>query len=563
MKMSCHLGKSEKQAPKKARMISHQLMLRGGYLRETKTGLYCRLPLYTRTLKQLNALLDRELDAMGAEEILLPLGPAIEPAAQNRSSNHARDGQGPCLSVSAAISEFTADLLGRDIVSFKQLPLFLHQSAVRSEPGARSRDGVIDARQALIREIAGFALSSEAEQMLADALAGVFNRLAEHTRLVCHWAEDLSSTGWDRLLLAPALIGPTDILRCRTCGYAATPDSAGSKIAEYEQDTELRVMESIDGPGLIQVEPLAAFLNIPVWKTTKTLLFQADDQTVAVMLRGDCDASAAKIKYYLGCQRLVLTPPELLQTLTRAAVGYAGPIGLPAEVRLLGDEYVRGRVNFECGANQTNHHLINVNFGRDCPLPEFADFKLSRAGQGCPNCNEGRLETVSGIRLALLQGLAPDPRRRPLGLTCMGRDGKPEPLTALHATLWLENWAAAVIEQHHDDKGIIWPMAMAPFKVYLIGLNLKDEALRRAAEALYRELWHRGIDTLYDERDAGAGAKFADAELFGIPLYVTLSSRTFADQTLEIKFRDTAQRLLLGHAEALSVIAEKCQKLAE
>ena len=192
--------------------------------------------------------------------------------------------------------------------------------------------------------------------------------------------------------------GEDTILFCDACDCAANQEKASSRLEEFEQETELKPMEAVLGKGLIGTGPLSEFLKIPLWKTTKTLIFEADDKVVAVMVRGDCDVNEIKVVNRLGCKSLRLASPDRIKTLTGAEVGYAWPIGLPADVLVLADHYVNGRVNFECGANQTDHHNVNVNFGRDLPLPEFGDFRMAREGDGCPQC-QGKLQSARGIEI--------------------------------------------------------------------------------------------------------------------------------------------------------------------
>jgi len=308
-------------------------------------------------------------------------------------------------------------------------------------------------------------------------------------------------------------------------------------------------MEMVCGPGLIQPAPLAEFLGIPVWLTTKLLLFLADGRPVAVMVRGDCDVSETKVRRRLGGGRLELAPPETVRALTGAEVGYAGPIGLAADVQILADAQTRDRVNFECGANRTDHHLIHVNFDRDLPRPEFGDYAAAAAGHGCPRCDAGRLADGVAAEIARVTGSGAAPAD-PDGPTCLDQEGRSRSIGWVQLSLDLTALVAAAVEQHHTAAGIVWPRALAPAAVHLVALNLEDVEVAHAAAALYTTLRADGIPVLFDDRDARAGDKFAGADMLGLPVVLTLSRRTHQAGELELQIRG-GERETLPREEAL------------
>jgi prolyl-tRNA synthetase len=238
-------------------------------------------------------------------------------------------------------------------------------------------------------------------------------------------------------------------------------------------------------------------------------------------------------------------------------VGYAGPIGLPPEVTVIADHYTYNRVNFECGANRTDYHYIDVNFGRDFPLPTFGDFKLTKEGNLCPRCNKGKLKEAHGIEIGHIIKLG---TKYSLKMTCNYQDktGKTHPVYMGCYGLNVSRISAAVIEQNHDDGGIIWPIHIAPYQVHLIGLNLEKEDVRNETENLYRRLLEEKIDVLYDDRDLRAGEKFSDADLFGMPVRLTISKKTCKEHRIELKFRDKSQSEFLSYNETLKTIKDFC-----
>jgi prolyl-tRNA synthetase len=306
-------------------------------------------------------------------------------------------------------------------------------------------------------------------------------------------------------------------------------------------------MEAVLGEGLIGVEALAKFLNIPVWKTTKTLIYEADDKVVAVAVRGDCDVNELKVANFLCCKRLRLASAQLIKELTGAEVGYAGPISLPTSVRVIADRGVGNRINFECGANKTNYHNINVNFGRDLPVPEYGEFKLAKAGDRCPGC-DGTLQAAKGIEVGHIFELG---TKYSEAMNCRFLDaqGKSQPAVMGCYGIGVTRMAAAWIEQNHDDKGIIWSPQIAPFDAHLIGLNLEDASVSAEAENVYQRLQAGGFEVLFDDRPARAGEKFSDADLIGIPARVTISKRALEQKKLEFKWRAESQAQLLSLEE--------------
>ncbi|MGC9034348.1 MAG: YbaK/EbsC family protein, partial [Verrucomicrobiia bacterium] len=318
------------------------------------------------------------------------------------------------------------------------------------------------------------------------------------------------------------------------------------------QDKEMLPMQEVLGEGIIQAEPLSRFLNIPMWKITKTILYEADGKLVAVMVRGDCDVNEVKVANYLKCNSLKLLAPEKIKDLTGAEVGYAGPIGLPEGTLIIADNYVNGRVNFECGANKTNYHNINVNFGRDLPYPVFGDFKLAKDGDGCPKC-DGRLESARGIEVGHIFKLG---TKYSEAMNCryLDSEGKSRPVIMGCYGIGVSRIAAACVEQSHDDRGIIWPIQIAPYHVHLIGLNLEDKAVSDEAERVYSTLNKEGIETLYDDRQLRAGEKFSDADLIGIPVRLTISKRTLEQGKIEFKLRSAQKTELMSLNEAIEKI---------
>ncbi len=547
MRQSRHFGITVKDAPKDARTAAHRLLLRAGYLRTVSPGVHVTLPFFRRVTDRLERAARDGLEARGFEEVALPLlatGPLAGGCAWR-----AQDARGATVGIGPDGMAAVRAVAARDIRSYKDLPRRAFQLGRRPGSEFAGRGSWLDGREFLALDAFAFdcdetaaaeslgAMRGSCEVLLG--LAGLSGRSFE--------ADVGPGTRHGCTLGVPAAGGDVEALACDACSYAADPSVADSRLERLPQETAMRPMEAVHGPGLVGVGPLAEFLGIPVGQTTKTLLFQADGQVVAVMVRGDCDVNEAKLRRRLGCRELALAAPAVIREVTGAEVGYAGGVGLPASVRVVADHYTRDRVNFECGANRTDYHSINVNWGRDLPLPEFGDVKSARPGERCARCAAGRLTPMPAVAVGrLVTGTGADG-----GPVYQDPGGTPQPATITGCTFNLTRLAVLAAETHHDDAGLKWPAGIAPFGVHLIGLNLEDEAVRAQAESLYASLRAAGVAVLFDDRDARAGEKFSDSDLFGIPVRLTVSKRMVREGKVELKRRGAAESEPVTVAEGI------------
>jgi len=553
------LPRAARDLPRGAAPGSTRRLAQAAFIREASPGFFTALPLLQAALVRLEQLLREALAAPGGQEwawpAVLPLPPAGsggEPALRCAFS----DRSGATLAAAPPDDSLVLRLLAQDLNSYKQLPQLLYgfRRAWRHEHQAKA--GLAAARE--YPALRAWALADAVERLPLGHPAGeLLGRvLCDRLNLPVTWIEGEpgpDGAGPGRILLVPLPEGPAATLQCPVCGYAAAAEWATGRLPQFPQDAGPAERAAVHGPGLIQVEPLARHIGIPVWKTTKMLLFLADGRPVAVMLRGDSHAAENKLVRFLGCRRLELAPPDLVRELTGAEVGYAGPLGLPPAVRVIADVETRDRVNFECGANRTDYHLVNVNFGRDLPWPDFDDFKRAAAGQACSRCGEGTLEAGAGLPVGRLDFWAPG-QVAGSGCAYLDRDGSSRSPWLGVLGLDLFGVTAALAEVHHDERGLLWPPAVAPGLVHLVGLNLEDENVAREAASLYLELERNGLPTLFDDRDLKAGDKFAEAELIGLPAQLTISRRTCQAGQLELKFRRRPERELLTPDQAIARI---------
>jgi len=565
MKQSRLLGKTLREIPKDAQTAAHALMLRAGYIQQLSAGVYIYLPLLHRTLAKLSQIVREEMEAAGGVELLMP---ALQPRELWEESKRwerytavdgimfaFKDRRGATACLGPTHEEVITDILRREVQSYKDLPKCAFQIQTKFRDEIRPRFGLMRAREFIMKDAYSFDADEAGLEVSYEAMRRAYHRICERIgyryRAVEADSGAIGGSGSQEFMVLGDN-GEDTILYCDKCDYAANQERAQSRLQEFPQDAEQKPMEAVFGEGLIGVDKLAKFLNIPIWKTTKTMIYQADDKVVAVVVRGDCGVNEVKVANFLDCKLLKLASAETIKELTGAELGYAGPMGLPPSVRILADHGANHRVNFECGANKTNYHNINVNFGRDLPLPEFGDFKLAKEGQGCSRC-EGKLKSARGIEVGHIFKLG---TKYSEAMNCRYVDaqGKSLPVIMGCYGIGVTRMAVALIEQNHDDKGILWSPQIAPFHAHLIGLNLEDPAVSEQAEKIYQQIRQSGVEVLFDDRLARAGEKFSDADLIGIPARLTISKRTIEQGKVEFKLRREAKAELMSLEDALARI---------
>ena len=433
--------------------------------------------------------------------------------------------------------ETVTDLARNYIESYRDLPVILNQNQWKFRDEVRVSGGLLRTREFLMQDAYSFdrdeAGLDQSFQIMSDAYHSIFERTGLSVTVVKADSGTMGGSDSEEFVLESD-VGEDSIIVCDSCDEKANVEKAESKFENLKQDTDLKPMEALEGKGIIGVEELAKFLKIPVEQTTKTLLFQADDKVVAAMIRGDYDVSEAKLKNYLGCNELNLASAETVKKVTGAEVGYAGPVGLPAEVEVVADLTCKDRTNFEAGANKTDYHNINVNFDRDFPTPTFSDIRAAREGDGCAKC-KGTLSMSNAIELGHVFKLG-TAYSETMKALYSDEDGKKKPILMGCYGIGISRIVGAAVEASHDEKGIIWPQNLAPYDMHLVVLG-NDKEVQEQAEQLYEDLWDSGIEVLYDDRDCSAGAKFADADLIGIPHRLVVSAKSLKAGGVEYKKR--------------------------
>lgn len=561
MRQSQLFGKTQILKPRDVHIASHELLIRGGFIYPVAAGIYNFLPLGFRVLEKIDHIIKEELAKRGVQHLIMPF---VHPASLWKETGRFtkmrkilavfKAQHGGDYLLAPTHEETVTDLARNYIFSYRDLPVILNQNQWKYRDEIRATGGLLRTREFLMQDAYSFDKNEEglekSFQTISEAYHAIFKRMGFDITVVKADSGAMGGSGSEEFMVLSEN-GEDTIFACDKCFYKANIEKAESIFPVYSQEKEQKPMKAVLGKGLIGVEPLAKFLNIPATQTTKTLLYQADDRVIAVCVRGEYNVSEVKLANLLGCVNLSLATPETVKKLTGAEVGYAGPIGLPKEIEVYWDETTKGRVNFECGGNKTNYHNINVNFGRDVEIPKkFVDIRNVKAGEICPQCQKGQLQEQRAIELGHVFKLG-TLYAKAMEANFIDRDGKEKPLVMGCYGIGITRIMAAYIEQHHDEKGMIWSRALSPFDCHLVAIEQSNNgAIGRKADKLYEKLLSVGVDVLYDDRtNVSAGEKFADCDLIGIPVRLVVSEKT--GDKIEWKDRDRDKTELLTLEEVI------------
>lgn len=544
MRLSTLFGRTLRQAPAEAETTSHRLLLRGGFVRPVAAGIYAYLPLGWAVLRRLEAILREEMTAIGGQEVRLPvLHPADLWRATDRWSRlgpeliRFQDRTGRDFALGMTHEEVITALARQEIRSYRQLPCLVYQihTKVRDEP--RPRGGLIRLREFLMKD----AYSFHADMADLDAFyprvqqayRTIFARCGLSVVMVQADPGMIGGSGSHEFVL-PSPVGEETIVLCGQCSYAADADlgEVSKRLADEPPPALDQPPALVETPGVTTIADLAYFFNRPPTAFLKTVFFVADGRLVAACIRGDLEISEAKLRRVIGAQTLRLATAEELQAVG-IPPGFGSPVGL-RNVLVVADDSVPGR-SFIAGANRPDYHLLNVVPGRDFQADIVADIAQATAGWPCARCG-GPVESTRGLELGHTFKLGIT-YSQALGATYRAADGHEHPLVMGCYGIGLDRLMAAIVEQHHDEKGIVWPPAVAPADLHLCALAIDQPAVRQEAEILYQRLQQAGYQVLYDDRDESPGVKFADADLIGIPWRLTVSPRTLQAGVVELKAR--------------------------
>ena len=570
MQLSQYLLATLREAPADVEVISHRLMLRAGMVRQLAAGIYTWLPLGLRVLHKVEKIVREEMDRAGAQEVLMP---AIQPAELWRESGR-WDKYGPELlrindrherefCFGPTHEEIITDLVRREIRSYKQLPANFYQIQTKFRDEIRPRFGIMRAREFLMKDAYSFHMSEECLQKTYELMyrtySTIFDRLGLKYRAVLADTGNIGgSASHEFHVLADS--GEDRIVYTDNGKYAANIELAEAPMPASVRKAPSAKMQTVDTPVQHSIEEVSKFLGVPPAQCLKTLVVKGENDTlVTLVLRGDHELNRLKAeKLSAVAKPLEFVKAELIRTRIGCGVGSLGPVN--AGTTVIADHSALAVADFVCGANTDGQHLTGVNWGRDLPLPAAADIRNIVDGEPAPNC-AGPLRIAQGIEVGHIFQLGTK-YSSAMKTVCLDENGSARTLIMGCYGIGLSRIVAAAIEQNHDERGIIWPDAIAPFAVALVPINMhKSKRLQDAAFKLYHELIETGLEVIIDDRKERPGVMFADTELIGIPHRLTLSDSGLDAGTVEYKFRRDANKQVIPLAEAVSYIRSRIRKL--
>ncbi|HUP00264.1 MAG TPA: proline--tRNA ligase [Gemmatimonadota bacterium] len=554
-----------KEDPADAEVPSHRLMVRAGLLRPVARGIYTYLPLLQRSIHKVERIVREEMGRIGAIELLLPI---LHPAELWQETGR-WDLYGPLMmrvvdrherayALGPTHEEVITDLVRKEVRSYRQLPLSLYQIQTKYRDEIRPRFGVMRAREFLMKDAYSFhadeASLDATYREFHDAYGRIIERCGLGYQAVEAEAGEIGGTvNHEFMVLAET--GESAVLTCTGCGYAAAGERAEAAVSRRTPDHESRPLETVDTPGKTTVEEVAALLGRPTNRFVKTLLFEKDGGTIAVLVRGDREVNETKLARALGTNRLRMADADHVRRVTGAEVGYAGPHGLPSDVRIVADYSLAGLADLVAGANESGRHVTGFEIGRDVEPDEWADVSQVRGGDPCPRCG-ARLEETRGIEVGHIFKLGTK-YSEAMDATFLDESGAARPFVMGCYGFGVTRVIAAAIEQNHDEKGIVWPLAIAPYEVEVLPLNMDSSAVVEAADTIYAACGETGLEALLDDRPDRAGSKFADADLIGIPWRVVIGDRGLKDGIVEIAPRRGAEPVRIPPGKAATYLGER------
>lgn len=559
-----------RQKQSDAELISHQLLLRAGYIRKLGAGIYLYLPLMQRVIEKFSNIVREEMNRAGALEIIMSVLCPAELWQQSgrydtigKEQMRLKDRHQHDMVLCGTHEETVTDLVAGELKSYKQLPLNLYQIQVKFRDEIRPRFGLMRGREFIMKDAYTFDADEESfaksYQGMVDAYFAIFKRAGIDVVKV---ESDTGAMGGkaahEFMLLVDTNAGEEIIISCEKCDYAANIEKAEFRDpANLKIDNELKEIEKVDTPGAATIEEVTAFLKVDASRLVKTLMYMADGQPVAAMVRGDRDLNEIKLKNALKANELEMATPEQVMQYTSAPVGFAGPVGLKKDIKILVDPLVAKLKNFVVGANENEKHILNVNLDRDFKATQTVDLSLAREGDSCPRC-DGRLIKRDGIEVGNTFMLGTRYSEK-LGAKYLDAEGKEHPCIMGSYGIGITRTPQAVLERYFDDKGIIWPKSIAPYLVELIPISMESPEQVETAEKIYNMLRDNNIEVLYDDRPERAGVKFNDADLVGLPVRITIGDKSLKQGKVELKARSEKDMELV----AVDDIVEAVRKLAE
>ena len=562
--------------PADAEVPSHRLLTRGGFIVKAAAGLYSYSPLMWRVIKKVFNIVREELDREGAQEVMLPIMQPKELwVSSGRWDRYVADGimfslqdrKGADMCLGPTHEEVVTAYANTAVNSYKQLPINLYQIQDKFRDEIRPRFGLMRGREFIMMDAYSFDVDraglDASYQKMDRAYRAIFDRCGVKYTVVDADAGAIGGAGSQEFMVV-ADTGEDAILYCDSCKYAANVEKASAKAPTVADQGDPKDLERHDTPEVRTVEQLQEFFDLPAEVMAKTVLYNAvyadREETVAVMMRGDLEINEVKLCNALDALAVKLANEQQIKAATGAEVGFAGPVGLGEGVPLLADFTLKKQTNLLTGCNENGVHCLNVNIGRDSAEAQFHDLRLARSGQGCPKCDDA-LQEVRGIEVGHIFKLGTK-YSSAMKATFMAENGKPAPFEMGCYGIGVSRTPAAAVEQHFDEKGIVWPVQIAPFEVVVAFLDKKRDKQEEIATALYEELRAAGIDVALDDRKMSPGAKFKDLDLLGFPITV-VAGRKAAEGLVEFGIRKGGEKIEIPVGEAVARCKAALEELSK
>ncbi len=559
MKMSNLYAPTLKEDPAEAELASHRLLLRAGMIRKQAAGLYSYLPLAWRSLKKIEAIVRDEMDAAGAQELLMPIltdaelwresgrWSAYGPELMRVTDRHDRE-----FALGPTHEETVTDLITNELRSYKQLPVNLYQIQDKFRDEMRPRFGLMRGREFIMKDGYSFSATQESLQEIYDDMKQAYANICERCGLrALPVVADSGQIGGDTSVefMALADAGEAALVYCDDCGFAADEEAATTSVEVTEGPGD-GTLQKVHTPGLGTIEAVAAFFGFPENGTRKSLALIAEDGTpVVCIVPGDHELNECKAEHLFGAYHMMSDEELEAHGLHK---GFIGPVNLPEGIRLVVDENLRTSKKWACGANEVDYHFTGACPDRDFTVDEWADLITVHAGDPCPHCGKP-LAGARGIEVSQVFQLGTK-YSEAMGATFADENGEEKPFLMGCYGVGISRTLAAVVEQHNDENGIIWPVSIAPYEVAVIALDKKGEAFDAAAQ-LADDLAAAGIEVVFDDRSERPGVKFADNDLMGFPYQLIVGKRGLKNGTVEMKVRETGEREDVAIDEVVAKVA--------
>lgn len=564
MKQSKLLMPTLRDIPAEAEVKSHQLLLKAGYIRPIAAGMFSYLPLAKRVLNKIETIIREEMDKIDANEMLVP---EVLPAELwQRSGRY--ETYGPALYkfknrqdrdfiLGPTHEETFTQLIADEIKSYKKLPLTVYQIQAKFRDENRPRFGLLRTREFIMKDAYSFSADQEgldeAFHNMEEAYTNIFDQLGLEYRAIVGDAGAMGGSD-SKEFSAPAAAGEDTIAYSDATDYAANLEMAKDFYERRSATAEQLALEKISTPNEKTIDDVATLLDKPKNELVKTIMFVADDELVAVVTTGDFEVNEVKVQNYLHADSLVMAEEADVRKAVGAGFGSLGPVGLPEEVKLLVDERAADLANFAAGANEDGMHYVNINWNRDVDLlaENVSDFRTVREGDLAID-GKGKLQFTSGIEIGHIFKLGTR-YSKTLGAQVLDNNGRQTDVIMGSYGIGVSRLLSAIAEQKADADGLVWPASVAPFDIHIVPINMKDEDQARVAEQLETLLVAQGMEVLVDDRKERAGVKFADADLIGLPIRITVGKKADED-VVEVKVRASNTNIEMRVSEVVDSVS--------